>query len=82
MTKSLGTKLKELRLKNDMTLNEVADGIISPAYLSQLENGRRSNPSLNILNTLMIRMDEGLVKLGGDAVDRSPPDVDPRNKNL
>lgn len=52
---SLGPYLKSLRLGLGLTLREVEDATekeISNAYLSQLENGKISQPSPHILYTL------------------------------
>lgn len=52
---SLGARLVQLRSATGMTLRQVeeaTDREISNAYLSQLENGKISKPSPNILHTL------------------------------
>lgn len=51
----LGDYLSNVRAAKQMSLREVeeaADGVISNAYLSQLEHGRISKPSPNILHCL------------------------------
>ena len=51
----LGTYLANVRVTKRMTLREVEEATnreISNAYLSQLENGRISKPSPNILHSL------------------------------
>lgn len=52
---SLGEYLKSLRALKGWTLREVEDGTnaeVSNAYLSQLEHGKISKPSPNILHSL------------------------------
>lgn len=50
---SIGSTLKEARKNVSLTLREVEDmSGISNAYLSQLENGKIKNPSVNILSKL------------------------------
>jgi transcriptional regulator with XRE-family HTH domain len=50
---ALGSYLKEVRNKNDLTLRDVEKATdISNAYLSQLENGKVTKPSPHILHTL------------------------------
>lgn len=47
--------LRDLRRRSGLTLREVADasqGMISNAYLSQVETGRRPPPHVRILKTL------------------------------
>src|SRR3954463_12437892 len=51
----LGDYLANARTAKQMSLREVeeaADGVVSNAYLSQLEHGRISKPSPNILHCL------------------------------
>lgn len=51
----LGDYLANVRAAKQMSLREVeeaADGVVSNAYLSQLEHGRISKPSPNILHCL------------------------------
>lgn len=50
---TIGAKLKELRIKNKKSLQEVADAIgISKAHVWNIEKGESSNPSMDILNKL------------------------------
>ena len=52
---SLGAYLKSLRLGTERTLRDVEEASsrnVSNAYLSQLENGKISKPSPNVLHTL------------------------------
>ena len=55
MGEQLGPFLRELRERLGLTLREVesmTDGLISNAYLSQLENGQRTGPNPRILVAL------------------------------
>ncbi len=53
MESNLGSYLKQIRKKLNLTLRDVqAETGISNAYLSQLENSKSSNPSPNILHKL------------------------------
>jgi transcriptional regulator with XRE-family HTH domain len=48
-------QLKQLRIKNGLTLAELAKQAgVTSAYLCQLENGERGNPSFK----LMVKLDE------------------------
>jgi transcriptional regulator with XRE-family HTH domain len=52
---TLGQYLGSIRLDRKMSLRQVEEATnreVSNAYISQLENGRVSNPSPNILHTL------------------------------
>ena len=50
---SLGRKLKKAREMAKMSLRKVAEKTrISYSYLSNIENGRRKNPSMEVLRTL------------------------------
>ena len=50
---ALGSYLKEVRKKNELTLRDVEEATnISNAYLSQLENGKVTKPSPHILHSL------------------------------
>ena len=51
--RSIAQVLKEERLANELTLQEVADAIgCSPSYLHRLENSSRKNPSMNMVQKL------------------------------
>lgn len=80
MTKAFGTRLKELREEAGMTLEDLAGDSLSVSYISELERGVRTNPTLRTINVLMVRLGEPLVEIGGEPIDRSPPDVDPRGE--
>lgn len=78
MTEAIGTRIKRLREERGLTQEELACSVVSRSYISKLESGEATNPTLRVLNVLSVRLDEGLVTIGGEQVDRSPPEVDPR----
>lgn len=55
MTWELGRRIRETRLRLGMTQQEVADGIVSAAFLSMVECGRRE-PSPEVLDQLTHRL--------------------------
>lgn len=58
------TVLRETRLKNKLTLKQLANKAhITLSYLSQLETGVRSNPSLPILNSLAKELNISVLEL-------------------
>lgn len=55
---ALGDRLKELRLKNGHSLQQVADAIgASKAHIWELEANRSTNPSLEMLQKLASHFD-------------------------
>lgn len=50
---AFGEKLKELRIRNNKSLQEVADAVgASKAHIWDLEKGNSSNPSLDLLTAI------------------------------
>lgn len=50
---SIGARLKELRLKKRLSLQQVADAVgASKAHIWELETGKSHNPSLDLLKRL------------------------------
>lgn len=50
---ALGVKIKELRMKKNLSLQQVADGVgSSKANIWELEKGTNKNPSMDSLNKL------------------------------
>ena len=69
MTWELGRRIRETRLRLGMTQQEVADGIVSAAFLSMVESGRRE-PSPEVLVKLTERLglsSSSLHDVGGTA---------------
>lgn len=68
MTWELGRRMRETRLRLGMTQQQVADGIVSAAFLSMVESGRRE-PSPEVLAQLTDRL--GLSRAALDDVGGS-----------
>jgi len=65
----IGAKIKELRLKNRLTQEELADRCeLTKGYISQLENDLTS-PSINTLVDLMQNLGSNLAEFFNDEVD-------------
>lgn len=52
---TIGEKIRELRQQRGLTQSELADGIVTPSMISQIESDR-AKPSYNLLNNLAIRL--------------------------
>ena len=59
MSKKIGEKIKEERIKNKLTQKELAGEFISPNTLSQIENGF-SNPSISTLAYLAKKLNRSM----------------------
>lgn len=55
LTSSIGTKIKQLRIKKQMTQNELCEDICSQAEISKVENGLNS-PTVDLLQQLAMRL--------------------------
>lgn len=67
---SLGSRLKELRIKQGESLQAVADALdSSKAHIWELETGRSSNPSLDLLERLARHFKVPLAMLAGEPGD-------------
>lgn len=54
----IGDKIKSLRLKKELSAKQLAEATsLTPAYLSMLEKGKRTNPSLEIIQELANALD-------------------------
>lgn len=54
----IGDKIKSLRLKKELSAKQLAEATsLTPAYLSMLEKGKRTNPSLDIIQELANALD-------------------------
>ena len=56
MSRDLGRRLREARLRAGLTQQQVADGVVSAAFLSMVESGRRE-PSPEVLARIAQRLD-------------------------
>jgi len=64
---SLASKLKQLRLKKNKSLQEVADTVgASKAHIWDLETGKSKNPSIELLTKLAKCFDVGVSELVGE----------------
>ena len=64
---SLATKLKELRGKNRQSLQDVADAIgASKTHVYDLETGRSTNPSIELLTKLATHFRVSIADLVGE----------------
>lgn len=64
---SLATKLKELRGKNRQSLQDVADAIgASKTHVYDLETGRSTNPSIDLLTKLATHFRVSIADLVGE----------------
>jgi transcriptional regulator with XRE-family HTH domain len=63
----LGAKLKQLRIKNNKSLQEVADAVgSSKAHIWDLEKGNSSNPTMELLLKLATFFKVGVADLVGE----------------
>jgi transcriptional regulator with XRE-family HTH domain len=64
---SLATKLKELRVRKKQSLQDVADAIgASKTHVWDLETGRSSNPSVDLLKKLATHFQVRIADLVGE----------------
>ena len=62
----VGEIIRAKRLERKMTLSSLADAVgVSAGYLSQIENGRKQNPKLEIVLRLIHHLDLDLAMLLG-----------------
>lgn len=64
---SIGARLKELRIKKNKSLQEVADAVgASKAHIWELERGGTKNPSMELLTKLANFFDVSVSNLVGE----------------
>ena len=64
---ALASKIKELRLKKKKSLQDVADNVgASKAHIWDLETGKSSNPSIELLTKLAKCFDVSVAELIGE----------------
>lgn len=64
---ALGVKVKELRMKKGLSLQQVADGVgSSKAHIWEIEIGKSKNPSIDSLTKLAIFFDVSVAFLIGE----------------
>ncbi len=73
---ALGTKLKELRIRSNQSLQQVADAVgASKAHIWELEKGTSRNPSIELLTKLAENFDVSVSSLVGE--DPKAPGEEP-----
>ncbi|MEG6507906.1 helix-turn-helix transcriptional regulator [Methyloligella sp. 2.7D] len=74
---SLSTKLKELRIKNNLSLQELADSVgASKAHIWELETGRSKNPSVDLVRRISERFKITVSELLGESPQGTEEDQD------
>lgn len=64
---ALGVKVKELRMRKGLSLQQVADGVgSSKAHIWEVETGKNKNPSIDSLNKLADFFDVSVTYLIGE----------------
>ena len=64
---ALGVKVKELRMKKSLSLQQVADGVgSSKAHIWEIETGKSKNPSIDSLTKLAEFFDVSVAFLIGE----------------
>lgn len=67
---SLGARLKELRIKKNKSLQDVADAVkASKAHIWEIERGTSKNPTMELLNKLADYFDVTVAYLVGEDPD-------------
>ena len=88
---SLGARLKELRIKKNKSLQDVADAVgASKAHIWEIERGNSKNPTMELLNKLadyfsvtvsyLVGEDPDQDKAGLVALYRDLTKLDPRDR--
>jgi transcriptional regulator with XRE-family HTH domain len=73
---SLGAKLKQLRVKNRESLQDVATAVgASKTHIWDLETGRSSNPSVDLLTKLAGHFNVPIADLVGENPDAAGEDA-------
>jgi transcriptional regulator with XRE-family HTH domain len=72
---SLAAKILELRLRNNQSLQEVADAIkVSKTHIWELEKGRSKNPSVDLLTKLANHFSVTVANLVGEDLEDTGAD--------
>ncbi|MGE5502350.1 MAG: helix-turn-helix domain-containing protein [Ignavibacteriales bacterium] len=80
---SLAVKLKDLRLRSGLSLQQVADGVgASKAHIWELETGKSSNPSIDLLKKLAELYKVSVASLVGEALEDVPPEIIQMHRDL
>lgn len=74
---SLGARLKSLRLKNEQSLQQVADAVkVSKAHIWELEVGRSRNPSMELLKNIADHYKTTVAALLGEDTSSSEEELE------
>ena len=72
----VGEKLKEFREKNNVSKSDLARILhVSPAYITTLENGKRDNPSNNLLINISSTLQIPITELVEDTTDEKKQEL-------
>lgn len=64
---ALGARLKQLRMKNGLSLQQVADAVgVSKAHIWDLETGKSANPGMELLTALAAHYETSVATLVGE----------------
>jgi len=73
---SLGARLKQLRIKKNKSLQEVADAVkASKAHIWEVEQGRSTNPTMELLNALAGYFEVSVSYLVGENPDEEESEL-------
>jgi transcriptional regulator with XRE-family HTH domain len=73
---SLGARLKELRIKKNKSLQEVADAVgASKAHIWEIERGGSKNPSMDLLTRLADYFEVSVSFLVGESPDEQEAEL-------
>jgi transcriptional regulator with XRE-family HTH domain len=80
---ALAVKLKELRLRSGKSLQQLADAVgASKAHIWELESGKSSNPSIDLLRKLAECFNVSVASLIGETLEDMPPDIIKMHRDL
>ncbi len=80
---SLAVRLKDLRLRSRQSLQQVADAVgASKAHIWELETGKSSNPSIELLTKLAVHYGVTVASLIGETLDDVDADIIRMHRDL
>lgn len=89
---SLAQRLREQRIRNGESLQDVANAVnSSKGYIWELESGKPSNPSLDLLKRIADHFKVSIAYLIGESADANPglvemyrqiEDLDPQTRDV
>lgn len=56
---SLGSKIRDLRIKKGLTQSDLGAGLVTPSMISQIESDK-ANPSYKVLEAIAVKLDQPL----------------------